>query len=119
MQAASLEATLDALRRSLLGPSVASTPTSDDGGDWKKGVMPQARIDYHRTSPTLQDSAAFRALAGRVDVVSVATEGAAAMAVAAHTDFGSFVALRDLSAFALRPRRARPLPRRHWQACGR
>ena len=49
VQAASLEVTLDALRRSLLGPSVASTPVSDDGGDWKNGVMPQARTDYHRT----------------------------------------------------------------------
>ena len=103
VQAASLEATLDALRRALQGQAVAPTPASDDGGDWKKSIMPQARIDFHQNLATLQESAAFRALAGKVEIAPVAAQGASAMADAARTDFGSFVALRDLSAFALRP----------------
>ncbi len=102
VQPASLERALDALRRAVLGPEVATTPVSDDGGDWEKSIMPQARIDYHRNLQALQESAAFKSLAAKVDVVALAGGGASATAREASTDFGAFVALRDLSPFALR-----------------
>ncbi len=102
VQPASLERTLDALRRAVLGPNVAATPASDDGGDWEKSIMPQARIDYHQNLQALQDSAAYKSLAAKVDVVALAGGGASAIAREAAADFGAFVALRDLSPFALR-----------------
>ncbi len=106
VQAASLEAMLDAMRKALTGPAIAPTPPSDDGGDGTTESLPPARIEYHRNLTELQDPerGPLSTLAGKLEIVPSAARGAAALADEARSDFGSFVALRDLSAFSLAPK---------------
>ena len=89
----SLEKLLDALRRPLLGTSVSTTPSGDDGGDWEDNVMPQSRIDYHQNLKNLQDAEIFKTLAGKL-TLSLAD---ASLATQAKTDFGAFLSLNALS----------------------
>ncbi|MFY9328082.1 MAG: hypothetical protein WAO76_08710, partial [Georgfuchsia sp.] len=80
-----LETALDALRKTLLGQSIAATPTGN-------------RDTFYTNLKNLQDSFAFTALAGKVQLVTPTTNG-----TVARTDFGQFLALYNLTPFVLAP----------------
>jgi Ca2+-binding RTX toxin-like protein len=98
----SLERMLDAARRVLLGAGISPTPPSDNGGDWKANVMPEARIQYHQNLRDLQDDVRFKAVAGKLTLVPLTSNSD--LSNAAKTDFGDFLTLKLLSPFSLRPK---------------
>lgn len=90
-----LENLLDGIRRQLLGPDVADTPAKSGGGgfgDW------DSRDQFHANLNELETTGILAELAGKVDVCRVDTS----MAGNALLDFGTVLALNDLSPVYLR-----------------
>jgi Ca2+-binding RTX toxin-like protein len=79
----SLEAGLDALRKTLLGADVTATTEEN-------------RESLYANLYALQGSAAYLALRGSAAVRLTATQDAATLAANARTDFGSFLAIKHL-----------------------
>ena len=96
-----LENLLDSMRRTLLGPSVTPTPLGDDGGDWKRNVMPASRTQYHENLRSLLNSQTFKDLTGKVTLTNVA---ASSLPSQARNDFGTLLALTTLAPFVLTAR---------------
>lgn len=91
IEAASLEALLDGLRTTVLGPHQTPTPPFDDDG-----VGPE-RTAFHANIEQLMVDPAFLSLTDNV-VIADAEEVTAS---AAMTDFGRFVTLSELLPFSL------------------
>ena len=90
-----MENTIDALRVIMLGPSAAKTPANMQGGTWADIA---SRNTFYANLNALTDSAAFKAVAGKVTVgVSGKDLGGTA-----RQDFASLLALVNLSPMALR-----------------
>jgi len=93
-QPSSLEAMLDALRATVLGPNQAPTPPVDS-----ETIGPE-RTAFHANIEGLMASSAFQSLAGKIDVAaSVSTSPSFGM-----TDFGGFLALSELLPFFITSR---------------
>jgi Ca2+-binding RTX toxin-like protein len=103
-QPSSLESLLDGLRDSLLGPGLARTPVSDDGGDWGARNMPPQRSAYYANLKSLVEAQPFQDVIGKVDVVSLVPGVGGELASTAKTFYGDFVALKTLSPFAIHPK---------------
>ena len=89
---ASLEGTLDGLRRLLGGTAVSATLVGDAGDS------AASRVAYQLNLKTLTDSATFQAIAGKV---SLSASGVG-LASTARTDFSSLLSLIALSPIALK-----------------
>lgn len=89
LPAASLERTLDALRKALAGPSIQALDSGDAGDN------NPTRATFHATLAALQTNPIFESLEGRLNIV----QAGAGLASTAKTDFGAFIALQDLSPF--------------------
>jgi hypothetical protein len=117
-QQGSLEGLLDGLRRTMLGPTVTATAIGDEGGDWKKRIMPAYRTEYHGHLGTLQQAvfgsgtstaaASVGALANKVRIEALTPSAAALIGFGGQTsdwggepEFGAAVALQTLSPFVL------------------
>ena len=86
----SYEGVLDGLRRLFAGASAATTLIGDANSD---GLQPAARQDFHTNLTNLEQSAAFKALIGKV-LIQV---GGRDLASRARNDFGALAALLNLS----------------------
>ena len=84
----SLEAMLDALRKTLLGASVTATPEED-------------RDALYRNLKALQDSAEYKVLKGGAAVRLTATQDRDTLIANAKRDFGHFLAVKHLLPVAI------------------
>lgn len=94
-----LENSLDALRRTLLGSDLARTPYATGGRGFGDIA---ARDGWYTNLLALTTSATFLSLIDKVRIVPVASSGAATLGTSAKSDFGDWMALRTLSPFVLK-----------------
>ena len=87
----SIEKLFDGLRKALAGPNVQALPFSDAGDS------PEPRVLYHSTLAAMQINPIFTQLAGQLKIEL----SSKSLGDLARTDFGSFVALRDLSPISI------------------
>ena len=92
---ASYEGVLDGFRRVLVGSNVTSTSTGDDNGP-NAGPQPPARLAYQANLTALQNSEAFRALAGLVRIAPGNDW------TVAQADIGALLSLTTGATFSLR-----------------
>jgi len=87
-----LESSLDALRTIVLGKvSVLASPTLEGN-----------RESYYENLYQLQDSEAFQALSGNVEIALLEGRSASSLSADAHSEFGSLIALKYGLPFVLR-----------------
>ena len=92
-----LENVLNSLCRIFLGASAPQLNGKLDGGTW---ADINDRNAFYANLKAIQDSAAYKALAGRV--ILVPSAGQSSLARDARTDFASFLSLSSLSPFVLK-----------------
>ncbi|RCS56714.1 calcium-binding protein, partial [Parvibium lacunae] len=86
---ASLEGVLDGLRKLILGLNITPTPISDAGDS-------PDRKTFFQNLQDLQNSSAFKALAGKLQIIATT-----ANAESAKSDFGQFLSLYYLTPFTV------------------
>ncbi len=93
---ASYEGVLDGFRKVFLGGNVSAT-LPGDANEKNTGPQPPARLDYHTNLAALQNSDAFKALAGKAKISNTP-----ANPTLARTDLGQFLSLYYLTPFSVK-----------------